>query len=244
MARRHVSEADLLEFRERASELAQTVGEKYEKMDREAKKQEETPVSRETGLLLLPDSRTGTDQFRYFAQQAKQVGFAVRNVDVTGYVPKDRFDRTPEWQRRLDQVQGAYVALNEYARHTVIVGVGDACPLATVLAEQYPVDALVLVGEGPALRFGQGVGRSAERRLCSIAKNNLFSVVCPVLVLSPKDVGPYRPNAAKLFDTCSRSDRVEIEPVDAADASAPWTQKEGVVQRRILEFAGRIGQEL
>lgn len=236
MARKRVSEEELLRFREQAGELAEVVGEKYERMDRLTRQQQE-PVRRETGFLLLHDVQSDAQQLRPFAQRAREAGYSTEVVEVLGYREKDPFDRTPQWQRRLEQAQTGLQQISRYAKKVVVLGVGDSCPLAALIAEQYPVEGLVVVGGGLKNRPGSVFSDRASARLSSLARNNLFSVVCPVLALVPEECGRFTPRSASLYQTNTRSDRVEVEPLPGTDVRTLWTEREQSLEERIFAFA-------
>lgn len=232
MARRRVSEKDLLDFRARAETLALEVNEKYEEMDRR-KAAEPEPV-REMGLLILSD---GEDPgLKPFGKRMEERGFAVQWADVLGYVPIDRFDRTPEWQRRLVQAQTAYLALRERAKRIAVLGVGACVPLAALIAEQYPVDALIAAGA-----FS---GRAEERRgpsqIRRIAKNNLFSIVCPILTILPGDASPRAAASVRGLETHSRARDVQRLDMPEARRARLFAEHLDVLGEAILEFLAQV----
>lgn len=233
MARKRITEADLLAFREESQRLSQEVEVKYDAMDRVAKEREVAPGIREMGFVLLHDTAADEGQLRPFAGRAKAADCAVELVKINGYRPRDRFDRTPQWQRHLEQAQAGYLSVSERAGRVVVVGTGDSCPTALILAEQYPVDALVLVGGGPRTRpFSD---RSLSR-LCSIARANLFSVVCPVLALVPEDCGRLRADAAADYQRYTRSSRVVHHPLKGKKDTDVWNEMENELTNRIFAF--------
>ena len=62
MARKRITESDLLDDRVRAAELSRAVESKYEELDR-LKREQPAPVRR-MGVLLLPDAAEGRDALR------------------------------------------------------------------------------------------------------------------------------------------------------------------------------------
>lgn len=233
MGRKRITEEDLLAFQEESQRLSQEVEVKYDAMDRVAKEREQAPGVRELGFVLLHDSAADEGQLRPFAGRAKAADCAVELVKVNGYRPRDRFDRTPQWQRRLEQAQAGYLSVSERAGRVVVVGAGESCPTALILAEQYPVDALVLVGGGPRTRPFADRNLS---RLCSIARSNLFSVVCPVLSLVPEDCGRLSPAAAADYQRYTRSSRVVHHPLAGKKDTDVWTEMENELTNRIFAF--------
>lgn len=225
MARKRVSEEDLLEFRARAEALAQEVGKKYEEMDRK-KLAEPVPV-RDTGLLILADE----GDVRGFAKRMEAGGLAVERADILGYEPVDRFDRTPQWQRRLIQAQTAYQNLRKRSRRVAVLGIGQSVPLAALIAEEYPVDALITVGAFSG-RAAEGA-RRAPSRIRRIAKNNLFSIVCPVLTVLPGDLSP---RAAAVFDTHTRARDVQMLEMRGASMANLFPERENELAEAVFEF--------
>ncbi len=230
MARRRVSEEDLLRFRAQAEALAREVEGKYEEMDR--KKLAEPEPVRDTGLLILSDE--DGDGLRHFARRMEAGGFAVERADLLGYVPIDRFDRTPGWQRRLTQAQIAYTVLRKRARRVAVLGYGQSVPLAALIAEEYPVEALIAVGG-----FSGDAGGEAKRapgRVRRIAKNNLFSIVCPVLTVLAGDMSPRAAASAKLFASHTRARDVQCLEMRGAMMSKLFTENENEMAEAVFEF--------
>ena len=230
MARKRISESDLLDFQARTAELSRAVESKYDELDR-LKQAEPVPV-REMGLLILPDAAQGTSSLQKFAARIKKAGLAAELVDVMGYVPVDRFDRTPEWQRRLQQAQTGYLLLKQGARKICVVGAGSSCALAALIAEQYPVDALVTVGAGLGGMWGR-TGKRGSPRISRIARNNLFSIVCPVLSVAPQGISP-----AFTAETRSRDARKMELP--AGRVESLWEECESALVQAICEFLAEV----
>lgn len=229
MARKRISESDLLDFRERAGELSRAVEIKYEELDR-MKVAEPEPV-RALGLLLLPDTNGGVASLKKFAARMERKGCAVELVDVLGYIARDRFDRTPEWQRRLSQAQTGYQLVKKRADKVAVIGAGNSCALATLIAEQYPADALVTVGGDLGRRWGR-TGKSGSPRISRIARNNLFSIVCPVLSVGLE--GAQRGRSAFASETRSRDARtLELRAARAEDL---WGEREAELAEAVSEF--------
>ena len=234
MARRRITEEDLLNYRARADEMHQQLEIKYEELER-AKKTREELEERDIGLLILRGSDVELDKIRKFSTAAWNAGYSPEVVDL-GVIPAEHNprERIPMWQKMLDRAQMGYLKLSERAKHIVVMGTGSTAAAATVITEQYPMDGLVIVGEGPATR-----AFSADRataRIASIAKNNLFSIVCPVFMIVPGIPGEYKAGAQKMFEESSRSDDVRIEHIDGMSAAQIWTDREQDMEKRIFSF--------
>lgn len=232
MARKRVSEQDLLNFRARAGELAQEVETKYDEMDK--KKLAEPKIVLDKGLLLLGED--GNDPgLRGFARRMEEGGLAVERANVLGYEPCDRFDRTPEWQRRLVQAQNAYTDLRQRARRVAVLGFGQSVPLAAMIAEMYPVDALLAVGAFSGNPRAEA-GRRAPARLRRIAKNNLFSIVCPILTVLPGDLSPRAASSARVFATRTRARDVRCLELRGAKMANMFTERENELAEAVFDF--------
>lgn len=229
MARRRVTEEDLLDFRARAELLSQEVEVKYEEMDR--RKLAEPEPMRDMGLLIVADE--DEEGARRFAKRMEAGGLAVERADIRGYMPIDRFDRTPEWQRQLTQAQTAYQSLRKRAERIAVLGFGQSVPLAALIAEQYPVDALISVG---SFGVGRGAGRRAPSRVLRIARNNLFSIVCPVLTVLPGDLSPRAATSVAVFGTRTRSRDVRLLEMRGAKMANLFTERENELAEAVFEF--------
>jgi hypothetical protein len=232
MARRRVSEEDLLNFRAQAEVLSQEVEVKYEEMDRK-KRAEPEPV-RDMGLLILGEGEDDAE-LRSFARRMDSGGLAVERADILGYEPIDRFDRTPQWQRRLVQAQAAYTSLRKRARRVAALGVGQSVPLAALIAEEYPVDALIAVGAFSG-SVGERAGKRAPSRIRRIAKRNLFSIVCPILTILPEDLSPRAAASAAIFDARTRSRDVRLLEMRGAKMASLFPERESELAEAIFEF--------
>ena len=234
MARKRITEADLLEYRVRADELKQQLDVKFEEIERSKKTQVELE-EREVGLLILGGGDVDIAVLRKFATSAWNAGFSPEVVDISeNIVDHNPRERIPAWQKMLDKAQFGYLKLSERVKQVVVLGAGRASAAATVLTEQYPVDGLVIVGEGPAVKtFCRD---RVVARIASIAKNNLFSIVCPVYVIVPGIPGDYKPGSARMFEQLSRSDDVRIEDMPGMSASQIWTDRKQDVENRVFAF--------
>ena len=231
MARKRISEEDLLNFRKQAGELAKVVEEKYNRMDekRRAEMEAAPEPTGEWGLLLIHDAAEEASQLAGFAAKLCRRGMVSENVDLTSYIPTDRFDKTPLWQKWLTVAQLSYQRLTERCEKVIVLGTGLSAPIACVIAEQYPVDGLAIIGgglkkEGLCLKNGGVKGTSFQ--LARLAKNNLFSIVCPVLALVPENCAPYTAQSADMYRIATRSESIRTERFPGTNPSDIWTKCE------------------
>lgn len=238
MARKRITAEDILDFRAKADELSHELEIKYEKLEKSAKPIEDVE-EREKGILVIHHSDVDRDAVRAFVRSAKNAGYAAELVELDSTKKRTgKPERIVLWQRMLEQAQSGYLNLGEHSVNIAVLGIGDAAPVATIIAEQYPVDALMIVGGGPALKpFAASRDFS---RLAALARNNLFSVVCPVLAVVPSDCGAAKPQSAKLYKDETRSDRVEIEDRPGVSVSQMWTDSEQSPEKRIFEFVNSL----
>ncbi|MBQ4088439.1 MAG: hypothetical protein IJC56_00975 [Clostridia bacterium] len=234
MARKRITEEDLLAFRAQADEIHQELEVKFEKMER-AKKTQEELEERDIGLLILRGADVDMAAMRKFGNAAWNNGYSYEVVDLSeSPVDHNPKERIPAWQRALDKAQLGYLKLGERAKHIIVIGTGVTAAAATVITEQYPVDALVIVGEGPATKtFAKD---RVTARMASIAKNNLFSIVCPVYIIAPEITGDYKPGSSSMFEESSRSDDVRVEHISGMSAAQIWTEREQDMEKRIFGF--------
>lgn len=234
VARKRVTEEDLINFRARADELSEVLERKYEKMEKAVKPAEDVE-EREQGILLLYHTDVEAAQAKKFIAAAKAAGFAAESVALsTEKREQAQKERVVMWQQLLEQAQAGYLRLSEHARGITILGTGDTAALATIIAEQYPVEALMVVGAGPVMK--PFAVKRTFARLASLARNNLFSIVCPVLVITPEDCGAYRAGSARLYEESTRSDAVTLETASGVSVSQMWTEREQEMEKRIFRF--------
>lgn len=216
---------------------------KYRQMDNAARPVPKPEPVRDIGVLMIHDALEDAGQLRQFATRLHQEGCAVMCVDLNGYVPVDRFDRKPVWQRWLEQAQAGYQALSHRCVKTVVLGSGHSCGIACVIAEQYPVDGLILVGGGlkkKAFTLAAGPAHRASYQLARLARNNLFSIVCPILSLVPEFCGAYAASSANMYKLGTRSEDVTIKRLEGADVSKLWTDCENSVAAPVRTFLTRL----
>lgn len=239
MSRKRISEEDLLNFRKQAEALSREVEAKYERMDLEAKPEPVPEPTGKMGILLIHDADKSPDQLEDFEKRLRGEGYITFLTDLTGYVPVDRFDRKPLWQRWLEQAQTGYQLLSERCEKVMIMGTGLSCPLACVVAEQYPADALALVGGGlkpSRITLFSGGAKGASFQLARLAKNNLFSIVCPIMCIVPENCGEYTADSADMYAIASRSDDVRTEKIAGVDVSGIWTDCENRLVEAVRDF--------
>lgn len=240
MARKRITEEDLLNYRALADEMQHELEIKYEELDR-AKKTREELEERDIGLLILRGVDVELDIMRKFSADAWNTGFSPEVVDMSDApVDHNPRERIPAWERMLNKAQFGYMKLSERAKHIVVMGTGSTSAAATVITEQYPVDALVIVGEGPVTKMF-----AADRvavRMASIAKNNLFSIVCPVYMIVPGIAGDYKAGSYRLFEESSRSDDVRVEHISGMSVSQIWTDSKQDIEKRIFGFLNELAE--
>lgn len=239
MARRRITEADLLEFRNRAGELAEVVAEKYDAMEKAGKAIEDIEI-REIGILILREADVDKKAVEKFAAAAKASGFAAEVVDLEKYPSFDNppSARVPNWEAVMDKAQMGYLMLSEHSKSIAVFGTGDSAPAAVLIAEQYPVEALMIVGQGPQTK--PFTSKRTVAKLAGVAKNNLFSVVCPIYCISPENDPTFKASGARLFQDNTRSEDVQLETVSGMSVSAMWTDCEQEIEKRIFEFLTRL----
>ena len=234
MARKRITADDILDFRAKANELSQELEDKYEKLEKAAKPREDVE-NREWGILVIHHTDVDYDSVRTFVRAAKNAGYAAEIVEIdTAKKHGGPPERVIMWQKILDQAQLGYLTLSQRAARVAVVGTGDAVAPAVVLAEQYNVDALITVGGGPVMKAF--ASPRAFSKLAALAKNNLFSVVCPVLAIVPEDCGAYKPASISLYRDCSRSPRVDIDEYPGMSVPIIWTDGEQTLEKSIFGF--------
>ncbi|MGI6239686.1 MAG: hypothetical protein ACOYI5_08690 [Christensenellales bacterium] len=241
MARKRITERDLLGFQTRAEALSREVEAKYEEMDR--RKQAEPEPVRALGLLLLHDTEADVNQLARFAGRMERAGHAVEMPELVRIAPRDPLDRTPEWQHRHGRAQGGYLQLKPRARRIVAIGTGRSSPLAALMAEQYPIDALITVGGGLRTRRGarsRKPGQSADLRIARIARGNLYMIVCPVLTIVPEDCGAFTAQSASMYATDTRSDDVRRLDLPGANVETVWEAREEEIAEAVSAFLAEL----
>jgi hypothetical protein len=239
MARRRVTEEDLLDFRNRAAELSEVLAEKYDALEKAQIPAEDLEV-REIGILVLRGADVDKKQMEIFIRNAKAKGFAAELVDLEKYPSFDNrpVKKVPDWEKEMDKAQTGYMMLTEHARRIAVLGAGDTAPTATLIAEQYPVDALVVVGQGPSVK--PFTTKRTVAKLAGVAKNNLFSIVCPVYCISPEQETTFKSSGAQLYQDSTRSDDVQLETVAGMSVSGMWIDCEHELETRIFDYLTRL----
>ena len=235
MARKRITEEDLLGFRREADKLAEEVAVKYEALDK-ARKPVEDVVVRDLGILILYSEDADRDAVLKFAANAKGKGYAVETAELkkNPAAANGSLKKIPEWQEVMDKAQMSYLMLCEHSERVAVMGTGCAVPTATLIAEQYPVEALILVGQGLSVR--PFTTKRTAAKLSGVAKHNLFSVVCPVYCLAPETDNVFKNDCGKLFRECSRSDDIREEVFAGKTLAGMWTECEHELETRIFDY--------
>ena len=183
------------------------------------------------GCLLIHDLATGERQMERMCHFLEGEGYPVNVVNLFGYASSGEFDRTPMWQQWLTQAQTAYVDLRRVCQRVTVVGAGEGGVIATVLAEQYSVDGLVVIGSvaRPAAALEairrrlpfvrepgarEGVRSLDVGRLVRLSENNLFSILADVLVIQAMGDARYSPRGGEVLlggVRSKRRERVELQ---------------------------------
>ena len=110
-----------------------------------------------------------------------------------------------------------------------LIGAGEGCWRALLLAERYPVERLALIGCPLRPRASSPLRRRAER--------DLFSVVCDLLIVQPLSDASMLPRGADVLLRCVHSR--ERRRVDmGGDFADLWTEHEQWLTRELLRFLG------
>ena len=187
------------------------------------------------GCLLLHDLTATEQQLGGLCEALEGEGYPVSLPNLFGFSPRDQYDRTPMWQRWLTQAQEAYVELRRVCARVTVIGAGYGGVIATVIAEQYTLDGLILLGcVAKPVRAGDAVKRFLPfvpldgadpaknvrcldvGRLARLANNNLFSIVNDVLVIQAMADERFDPAGGEALLGAVRSKRREtLELKDA-----------------------------
>ena len=154
--------------------------------------------------------------FVHLTEKLDILGFAVDAPILERCADGER----PDIHQWLSAARSAYIDLRERCDRVVVAGHSTGGALALILAEQYPVDALVCLA--PALRTRLRGDAAAYRsfgmrRLMRLASVNMFAVVAPALVIQPIHDNTLNPSGAKnLYDGIGSTDKELI-----------WLEKSG-----------------
>lgn len=205
------------------------------------------------GCLLLHDLTAGPGQLNELAQAVEEAGIPASVPDLYGFTPRDAYDRTPQWQRWLTEAQEAYVELRGVSDRVTIAGVGAGGVIATVLAEQYAAEGLVVLGSVDRPRSAaaalkrylpltplEGSGGRARTldvgRLVRLANNNLFSVIADVLVVEAGADPLYAPGGGEKLLNGVRAGRKETVTLEGAAISTMCETHAKELRRALLCF--------
>jgi len=211
------------------------------------------------GCLLIHDITASQTQVKGICHVLEARGYPVGVANLLGFVPRDQYDRTPRWQRWLTQAQEAYVELLGVCEKVVVVGVGNGGAIATVIAEQYFTEGLIVVGSVLRMRKkadafkrilpfmpvpgteDRNIAASDMTKLIRLSANNLFSIVCDVLVLQTSSDELYDPVGGKILLKGVRSkDARAVELIGAKIKSVCETHEEHILDE-IAKFLQKRG---
>ena len=211
-----------------------------------------TPMAAQ-GCLLLHDLTASEGQMLSLCHALEEEGYPVSMPNLFGFVPRDAYDRTPHWQRWLNQAQEAYVELRGVCERVTVVGAGYGGVIATVIAEEYSVDGLVLLGcvlrpAGAAAALKRwlplvrldGADREVRAadvgKLARLAENNLFSIVGDVLVLDAPDDPAFRPDGGQRLLEGARAKRKECRELGGTTIAELPAAREAEIKKALLQF--------
>lgn len=139
---------------------------------------------KERGCLLLHDVCGGAEQMRWLGEQLNRRGYTVCAPEWEACGETFHFPRASNWRKWLDSARQAYAGLRTHCEAVSVLGAAGGGALAVILAEEYPVERLVLASPEmwPDVEVG-GAGRWARGCMMRRARENLFAVVAPTLVL-------------------------------------------------------------
>ena len=206
------------------------------------------------GCLLIHDITAPQSQVKNICHVLEARGYPVGVANLQGFVPRDQYDRTPRWQRWLTQAQEAYVELLGVCEKVVVAGVGNGGAIATVLAEQYFTEGLIVIGSVLRMRrksdafkrilpfvpvpgaVDRNIAASDMSKLIRLSENNLFSIVCDVLVMQTSSDELYDPAGGKILLKGVRSKNgCAVELIGAKIESVCETHEE-IILDEITKF--------
>ena len=207
----------------------------------------------EQSCLLLHDLTATERQMEDLCRALEGRGYPVGVPNLHGYAPKGEYDRTPMWQRWLEIAQEAYVQLRRISEGVTVIGAGYGGSIATVLAEQYSADGLVVLGSvaRPVALAGRlrrwipflplegadkGISALDAGRLIRLADNNLFSILAPVLVIQAMGDPAFSPRGGEALLAGVRSKRkqaLEVEGATVRDMCADYAVE---IRGAVLDF--------
>lgn len=197
MARKRITEQDLIDFGKRMDELSGVVEEKYNRMDE--RKQPEQPQIKHCGVLMLRSSRS-------LAALLELSGIAVGHFDVETALSAGNKDATPLWSRAVNELNSSFEALN--AEEAFIYAPGDSLAQGLLLAAQYSVKAVFTNGgtlQSAVLPLS-AVAR-IRSKISAIARKNLFQVTAPIYIS-----GENSRQLQRFLKERTRSEKTEVLP--------------------------------
>ena len=127
----------------------------------------------QAGCLVIDDAMSGT------AKPSGHCGLKKTGILVRGFVPKAN---TNVWE----ELREAYYQLRRRSEVYTIAARGTGCWLALALAEQLPVNRLMLVSPATGLRSVPPALRRSLSGICGYARRNLSLCVSEILVLDSR----------------------------------------------------------
>ena len=205
------------------------------------------------GCLLLHDLTAAEAQMADLCSCLEDAGYPASVPNLFGFTPRDAYDRTPMWQRWLTQAQEAYVELRGVSEKVTVIGAGNGGVIATVIAEQYSVDGLIVLGcvsrptaAAASLRRWlpfvslEGAPREVHTldigRLVRLANNNLFSIVGDVLVVQAMNDALYSPRGGEQLLAGVRSGRRESLALEGATVADMCRTHAPQIREAVLGF--------
>lgn len=211
---------------------------------------------RDFGVLLLHGFTAQAEQMREIAQSLNAQGFTVRAPMLPGHGEGAEALENVTWRDWLACARQEYTLLRQECGKVAVAGLSMGGALAAILAEEYPVEALVLFS--PCLRMKQGTAWAARIvrigkvykmdgegrrefplwkgydvwRLAAKAMMSAFAVTCPVLVFQSALDTTIDPRGAKQF----------VNSVSSQEKEYFWLEKSGHVCTHGPEKAFLIGK--
>ncbi len=170
MARKRITEQDLIDFNSRMDELSVIVEEKYNSID--AVKAVEAPEIKASGVLLLKNNEALISKL-----VREDIAYVVWDPDQAINTAGNTV--TPAWNRAIDSLNAAYESVN--AESVYLYAPEEMLMAGLLLAAQYDVKAVFTENGDTGSLVPRLFGRArALGRMNSVAKKNLFQVTAPV----------------------------------------------------------------
>lgn len=197
MARKRVTEQDLLDFDRRMDELSGVVEEKYNRMDE--RKQAQQPQIKHCGVLMLRSNELLTTALEC-------EGIAVGSFELEESRTAANKDVSPVWSKVVNELNSSFESLS--AEEAYIYAPGDALAQGLLLAAQYPVKAVFT--DGGTIKSAVLPLSATDRiknRISSIAKKNLFQVTAPIYISGEKGH-----QLQRFLNERTRSEKITVLP--------------------------------